>query len=264
MNVFFSVVIPTHNAKKTIKKTLKSVINQTFKNYEIVIVDDCSKDSTIEQVQSILEDAYVNYKIVKLKVNSYSACARNVGVKLSIGEYIAFLDDDDLWLSNKLEVQHDAIKKHNLDWCFPNFDIMDDNYVNQHLSFKRRSGYYDFEDFMSGGNPVNSSGVVLKRELLLTYPFKDLLAEDLYTWLGISFHSYKGYLIEDVLNRVMIRNNSRSSNRIKLFINEITIKVYYGLLNNLGSYYFFVIQPVNFGSRIVKKFNRILLNKINR
>lgn len=214
MSTFFSIVIPVHNAKKTIKRTLESVINQTFKDYEIVIVDDCSDDSTIEQVQSILENTDASYKIVKLKVNSCLAYARNLGVKLSIGEYVAFLDDDDLWLPNKLEVQHDAIQKHHLDWCFSNYNVMDASY-NIRYSRKSEDKYYNFNDFMEGGNPVGVLTVIINRHILLKHVFKDVLNEDYYLWLDLSKEGYYAYLIKDILAQYMARPNSMSSNKLK-------------------------------------------------
>ncbi len=104
MNELISVVIPTYESSETIGDTLDSVINQTYKNIEIIIVDDYSKDFL--ELKKIV-DAYDN-KIIHLfrqSKNLNGACARNKGVELSHGEIICFLDSDDLWAKDKLELQ---------------------------------------------------------------------------------------------------------------------------------------------------------------
>lgn len=101
-----SVVIPAYNAEKTIQETIQSVLNQTFQNFEIVIVNDGSTDRTLEIIQSIPDP--------RIKVFSYSnsgkSMTRNRGIELSQGEYLAFLDADDLWTSDKLEQQWQALQ----------------------------------------------------------------------------------------------------------------------------------------------------------
>jgi len=96
-----SVVIPAYNADRTFKDTVQSVFEQTVQDFEIVIVDDGSKDNTIETAQSI-EDSRV--KVIS-QSNGGASAARNTGIKAAKGEYVAFLDADDLWMPHKLERQ---------------------------------------------------------------------------------------------------------------------------------------------------------------
>ena len=95
-----SVIIPTYNREEFITETIKSVLNQTYKDFEIIVVDDGSTDNTKQK----LEPFKSKIKLIEQK-NSERAVARNNGVKSSSGEYIAFLDSDDLWIKNKLENQ---------------------------------------------------------------------------------------------------------------------------------------------------------------
>jgi glycosyltransferase involved in cell wall biosynthesis len=101
-----SVIIPAYNAQETIKRTIKSALNQTFSDFELIIVNDGSQDSTLEIVSSIFDP--------RLKVFSYpnsgAAVGRNRGFSHSVGEFIAFLDADDLWTSDKLEAQLKALQ----------------------------------------------------------------------------------------------------------------------------------------------------------
>ena len=100
-NSLVSVIIPTFNGSRFIKETVHSALGQTYRNIEIIVIDDGSTDNTLEIVKSI-SDPRVTYI---RQENAGAAMARNLGINISKGEYIAFLDHDDLWLPHKLERQ---------------------------------------------------------------------------------------------------------------------------------------------------------------
>lgn len=102
-----SVVIPTYNRGHLISRSINSVLNQTYEDYEIIVVDDGSNDNT-EQVVNQLNKKNIIY--IKNEVNRGAAAARNIGIINSKGEFIAFLDSDDIWLKDKLEKQLNAFK----------------------------------------------------------------------------------------------------------------------------------------------------------
>ena len=97
-----SVIMPTYNHAKFIGEAIDSVLNQTYKNFELIIIDNYSKDNT-EKIVASYNDERINY--LKFKNNGVIAASRNYGIKHSRGEYIAFLDSDDMWLPEKLEKQ---------------------------------------------------------------------------------------------------------------------------------------------------------------
>ncbi len=97
-----SVVMPTYNGSKTIGRALQSVLRQDYSNMEIFVVDDCSIDNTVEVVSRI-NDKRIH--ILKHKENKNGSAARNTGIRESNGKYIAFLDDDDEWKTNKISMQ---------------------------------------------------------------------------------------------------------------------------------------------------------------
>jgi len=103
-----SVIIPAYNAERTIRETIESVQRQTFLDFELIVINDGSKDRTVELVQSIQDE--------RLKIFSYEngglPVARNRGISRATGEFIAFLDADDLWTPDKLELQLTALKQH--------------------------------------------------------------------------------------------------------------------------------------------------------
>ncbi|MBR4903147.1 MAG: glycosyltransferase [Selenomonadaceae bacterium] len=112
-----SVIIPTYNAEKYIVECLDSLLIQTLKDMEVIIVDDCSTDNTIEIVKAYAPKFTVPFKIAKTKKNSGDGfIPRNIGLKLAVGEYVFFMDSDDLILANALEEMYTLAKKHEVDF----------------------------------------------------------------------------------------------------------------------------------------------------
>lgn len=103
--VFISIIIPTFNRCKTLKRALDSIVKQTYSEYEIIIIDDGSTDETTEMIQKFFPEVKYFYQ-----TNSGVSAARNKGLTFAKGNWIAFLDSDDEWLPEKLESQINAIK----------------------------------------------------------------------------------------------------------------------------------------------------------
>ncbi|OCA88293.1 hypothetical protein A8F94_10875 [Bacillus sp. FJAT-27225] len=105
-----SIIVPTYNSELTIEKCLSSILEQTYNDFEIIIIDDGSKDQSAKKAEDILNGINVKYTIIKKK-NGGASSARNKGLEIAKGEYIAFLDSDDQWLPEKLAESIDAIEK---------------------------------------------------------------------------------------------------------------------------------------------------------
>ena len=108
--VFFSIVIPTFNRSQKVKKAIESIINQTFQDFEIIVIDDCSTDNTSDIVNSIQDN---RIKYIKNEINKERCISRNIGISKAIGEYICFLDSDDYHLPNHLQTIYNTIEKNN-------------------------------------------------------------------------------------------------------------------------------------------------------
>ncbi len=120
-----SVIIPTYNREKTILRALQSVLDQTYTNLEVLVIDDGSTDSTADIVNSISDE---RVKYIVLEKNGGPSNARNVGVQLAGGEWIAFQDSDDSWHKDKLEVQMAYAKEHPeyaMIYCMYNMNFKD-------------------------------------------------------------------------------------------------------------------------------------------
>ena len=131
MNGLVSIIMPSYNTAEYITDSINSVIAQTYKNWELIIVDDCSTDETDSIVSSFLSDPRIRY--YKNNKNSGAALTRNRAISLSRGEWIAFLDSDDLWLPNKLEEQLDFMVKNNYYFSYTKYKIFDEKKVNSQL-----------------------------------------------------------------------------------------------------------------------------------
>ena len=122
MNEMISVVIPSYNREKTIIECLESVLNQSYENIEVIIVDDASEDNTYKLFENY-HDPRVRY--VKYKENKGACYARNLGASLAKGTYIAFQDSDDIWEKDKLKKQLLKMQDGNYDFVFCGMDRVD-------------------------------------------------------------------------------------------------------------------------------------------
>lgn len=135
-SIAVSVVIPMYNVEKYIEECLDSLLIQTFKNFEVIVVDDCSTDKSVEIVKSYMPNFNGRLMFMKTKKNSGGGgyIPRNLGLKFASGEYVIFLDSDDFLLGSALETLYTNAKKHNADVVYSSiyYDIVDKNDVRLH------------------------------------------------------------------------------------------------------------------------------------
>ena len=130
-----SIIMPSYNTGKFIKETINSVIAQTYSNWELIIVDDCSTDNTDEIVKSINDNRII---YLKNETNSGAAISRNKALREAKGRWIAFLDSDDLWKNDKLEKQIKFMKENNCYFSYTNYIEIDEN---GNINGKRVTGH---------------------------------------------------------------------------------------------------------------------------
>jgi len=138
-----SIITPSYNSSRLISQTIDSVLSQTYKNWEMIIVDDCSKDDSVKVIQSFVkQDSRI--KLIQLSENSGAAVARNAGIQAASGRFIAFLDSDDVWLPNKLEKQLAFMQQNNYPFTFAAYDKIDEQgRVLGHVGIPSRVSYAD-------------------------------------------------------------------------------------------------------------------------
>lgn len=208
-----SIIIPAFNSEQYIEKTLKSVQKQTYSNWEAIIIDDFSHDNTSNIVKSFTElDSRFIY--IKLDRNSGAAVARNSGLLIAKGKFIAFLDSDDLWYENKLSFQIHIMNKNNLSFTCTSYNKISDrgHDLKKIIVPKKISNY----DKLLKNCPGNST-VIYDANLLGKQFIPDIKKRNDYVmWLQVIKTSVFLYGIQEVLSSHRVRNNSISSNKVAL------------------------------------------------
>ena len=217
-NIKISVIIPTYNRGKIIGNSIKSVLNQTFKNLEIIVVDDGSKDNTKEIVDEF-KDERVRY--IKLNNNTGAANARNIGIKNAIGQYISFQDSDDIFYPDKLERQLKNIinKNSNLDFCKIKV-IFNSSFSYFVPSIKQEKNLFNnsiINELISKGNFISNQAILIKKQFLSKYLFDPNLPrlQD-YDLILRMIHRAKISYTKDVLVELHIQKDSITRSNKKL------------------------------------------------
>lgn len=120
-----SVVMPIFNSEPYLKSSVQSVLSQTFSDWELILVDDCSKDASV-RIAGELAESDSRIRLISLDENSGAAVARNAGILAALGRYIAFLDSDDLWVESKLQKQTEFMKKEDCALSYTWYECMDE------------------------------------------------------------------------------------------------------------------------------------------
>ena len=193
-----SVIIPVYNRESFISKTVESVLNQTYKNFEIIVVDDGSIDETYFSILHLTSDKRLSYYL--LNENKGVSFARNYGIKHADGKFIAFLDSDDYWLPEKLEKQVKYMLENNLKICQTDeYWLRKNRFVNPKKKHKKISGniFYKSLELCI----VSPSAVMLDREVFENvgmFDEKMPACEDYDLWLRVSL-KYNVGLFEEKL-----------------------------------------------------------------
>lgn len=121
-----SIVMPLYDTEKYLQETIDSVLEQSYENWELIIVDDCSKDNSFSiALQNSVDDSRI--RVYQQKNNEGAAAARNRAIQVAKGDYLAFIDSDDIWLSNKLEKQISFMKENNLSFTCSYYGKVNEN-----------------------------------------------------------------------------------------------------------------------------------------
>lgn len=215
MSELISIITPLYNAEKYLKDTIESVINQDYKNWEMIIVDDCSKDGS-----RLIAEKYIELdkriKLISLEKNSGVAFARNVGIKSAGGEYIAFLDSDDLWKPNKLSTQLDFMKKNNYSFTFTSYELINDQGIRLNKLIKAPA-QLNYKRLLYG-NSIGCLTVMLNKSKIGYMEMPVIRHEDYATWLNIVKNGTTAYGLNENLAFYRKANSSVSSNKFKAAI----------------------------------------------
>lgn len=214
-NDLVSIITPVYNCEKLLSKTIECVISQTYKNWELLLVDDCSKDNSAKIAKEYAKkDKRVKY--IKLEKNSGAAIARNTALENSKGRFIAYLDSDDLWKPEKLEKQVNFMKENNYAFTCTDYEKIDENgkSLNKIIKIPKKVNY----NLFLRNTIIQTVGVMVDTSIT----GKDVLVmpnirrrQDAATWCQILKAGYDCYELPENLSYYRVVSNSLSSNKFK-------------------------------------------------
>lgn len=214
MHKLVSVITPTFNCGAYILETIRSVQAQTFDNWEMIIVDDCSTDDTKEIVgQACEKDPRIKY--VRLKTNSGAAVARTEAMKLAKGNYMAFLDSDDLWKPEKLEKQLAFMEENRYPFTATAYEKIDESgrKLNKIVNVIDRTGY----NRLLLDCPIGNSTVMYDVDKMGKFEVPNIKKRnDDALWLKMLKQEKYIHGLHEVLMEYRVRSNSISSNKLSL------------------------------------------------
>lgn len=209
-----SIITANYNSERFIEYTIESIISQTYQNWELIIVDDCSTDKSVAIINDYIKND-TRIKLILLSENSGTGVARNKAIEMSNGSYIAFLDSDDAWLPNKLELQIEFMNKNNFNFTFTSYNRIDEDGkdLNSIITCKKTLSYNQ----MLYSNKVGCLTAMYNAENLgKIYMPIIRKRQDYALWLKLLKIEKRAYGLDIVLAKYRIRRNSISNNKIEM------------------------------------------------
>lgn len=245
-----SIIMPAYNCERYIEEAIHSVIKQTYQSWELIVIDDGSKDRTVRIVEE-LSNKDDRIRFYKNEKNQGVSATRNKGISLAGGDWIAFLDSDDIWVNTKLKKQMDIAKQLAAEFLFTGSSYINENgeYYQGISEVPNKVSYKELRTH----NVIPCSSVLIKKRF-----FKDIrmenddMHEDYAVWLRVLRTGVCAYGVNEPLLIYRISRNSKSGKKINTI--KMTYKVFRFIgVNPVGSVYFMFRHVI--GS--VKKYRRI-------
>lgn len=225
MTDLVTIIMPAYNVESFIEKSINSVLKQFYNNWELLIVNDCSKDKTVKVISQFLEDKRI--QLINNKTNLGGAGSRNVAIEHANGRYIAFLDSDDVWTADKLEKQISFMKKNNIGFSFAGHTTIDeqDNLLEQ----------LDVPEKVCFKQLLKHNYIGCLTAIYDTKPFGKIYMplvkkrQDFALWLELLKKFDYAYALQDNLGFYRIRSGSLSRSKSDAF------KYYWRVLRDVGN-----------------------------
>lgn len=242
-----SIITPCYNSELNISNTIKSILNQSYENWELLLIDDNSNDKTIRIIEKFNDK---RIKLFKNSSNIGTGPSRNVGIKNSSGKFICFCDSDDIWLRDKLKIQLNFMKMHNFPISYTSYYIINEagEETGKIIKSIEVLDYYKY---------LKTTIIGLSTSMINTHQVKDLkflnlrTRQDTYLWISLLKKGFKAYGINKPLVKYRVHNKSISYNKISAA--RMVWYLYYNLekMGFLRSLYYFSHYAI---SSLKKKF----------
>jgi teichuronic acid biosynthesis glycosyltransferase TuaG len=231
-----SIITPSYNSAKFIGETIKSVRKQTYQDWEMLIVDDCSTDNSKDIIKEY-SDNDARIKLIALEKNVGAAEARNIALRKAKGRYIAFLDSDDLWLPEKLNKQLAFMKKTKIDFSFTAYNRISESgkYINT-IPVPKTIDYHNFLK----NTVIGTLTVMIDRESTGYFEMPIIKSShDMALWCKLLRNGRKAYGINETLAQYRVVSNSNTSKKLKAALDVWKVLRQHEKINFLKSAYYF-------------------------
>ena len=239
MNSLVSIITPSYNSSKFIKDCVASVFSQTYKNWEMIIVDDCSKDNSKEIILE-LSTKDKRIKSIFLKKNVGAAEARNTAIRQSKGKYVAFLDSDDIWNPKKLEKQLSFMNENEIAFSYTAYQFMSENGkdFSNIISASEKMTYHSYLK----NTIIGCLTVIIDREKSGEFEMPNIRSShDMALWLLIMKRGFSAYGLDENLAKYRVVSSSNTSHKLKaakevwyVYRTVENLSVFYALICFLG------------------------------
>ena len=238
-----SIITPCFNSAEYISDCIDSVVNQTYQNWEMIIIDDNSSDQSVKLIKK-KKSTEGRIKLIELEENIGSAMARNEAIKAAKGRFIAFLDSDDKWYSNKLSIQIDYMKTNKIFFSFTSYDIINNNGnpTNNVISVPEKITYNQYLK----NTIIGCLTVIIDTKNISIPLMKDIrTSHDMILWLDILKNERYAFGLNKVLASYRLSSNSNTKNKLFAAIDVWRVYRNYERLNIINSLYNFIHYSFN-------------------
>ncbi len=239
-----SIIIPYYKKRNYIKKTIKSVLNQSYKNFEVIIIYDDEDKTDLHFLKNIF-NKNKKIKIVVNKKNIGAGLSRNKGIKIAKGRYIAFIDADDQWKKNKLSIQINFMEKNNISVSHTSYEII--NNKGSTIYKRKAKNFLNYEKLLSSCD-IGLSTVIMEKKIFSHYcKFPNTKTkEDFILWIKILKRGYKIYALDQFLSIWKKTPNSLSSSTLQKLKDGFNIYNKFLKFNFFKSILYLTILSLNF------------------
>ena len=243
MKPFISIVIPYYKKKKYIGQTINSIIKQSYKNFELILIYDDPDKSDLNYIEKILKNIK-RKKIIINNINKGAGISRNLGILKAKGKYISFIDGDDIWKKDKLKNQLLFMLDNKIEFCFTSYSII--NKKNTIIKFIKAKKNIDYKDLIKSCD-IGLSTVMLKTRLLKKIKFTKIKTkEDYILWLKLSKKNVKMMGLDQKLVLWRKLDNSLSSSVFQRVHDAFYVYNTYLNFNFIKSIYYIFLMSLNF------------------
>ncbi len=234
-----SIIIPLYGCEAYLRETLDSVVAQTFTDWEAILINDCSPDNSLD-IANEYAAKDIRFRVYSHEVNGGAHIARNTALEKVRGRYISYLDSDDVWMPEKLQLQLEFMQKNNVFACITGYQtIEEDGTYRNTVKVPARTGYKQMlgNTLTCTHTAIFDTSKIDKK--LLVMPTIGA-AEDLATWLTVMKAGFDFYGLDAIMAKYRKHGGSRSSNKIRAMKNTWNIYRNIEKLNIFQSAYYFI------------------------